>query len=260
MHETGTAERRPAANAAKGSEMDGSTSVVETVTILVSEPERLRDYFVRLGRSAVVAGPGTVTVELDVPGTAEVVDDQLYHWVAATEITASIQADPPARVPPAPVRSASSFFLDLDRPRLGDLLVRKGLIEQEQLERALAESRATGDLLGRVMIRRGFIFEDELARTLAAQLDLPYVNIRVAGFERGAAQLLPSGDGMRAAAIPVGVFGGRIRVAFADPSDESAKELVRGHVGEFSPAVAALSDIEFAWRTLDPSSADAHVA
>jgi hypothetical protein len=234
--------------------MDGSTSVVETVTILVSEPERLRDYFIRLGRRAAVAGPGTVTVELDVPGMTEVVDDQLYHWVAATEITASIQADLPAPAPPA-ARSASSFFLDLDRPRLGDLLVRKGLIEQEQLERALAESRGTGDLLGRVMIRRGFIFEDELARTLAAQLDLPYVNIRVAGFERGVAQLLPSGDGMRAAAIPVGIFGGRIRVAFADPSDESAKALVRGHVGEFSPAVAALSDIEFAWRTLDPSCA-----
>jgi hypothetical protein len=239
--------------------MDGSTSVVETVTILVSEPERLRDYFIRLGRRAAVAGPGTVTVELDVPGLTEVVDDQLYHWVAATEVTASIQADLPAPVPLAPAgRSASSFFLDLDRPRLGDLLVRKGLIEQEQLERALAESRGTGDLLGRVMIRRGFIFEDELARTLAAQLDLPYVNIRVAGFERGAAQLLPSGDGMRAAAIPVGVFGGQIRVAFADPSDESAKELVRRHVGEFNPAVAALSDIEFAWRTLDPSCA--HVA
>jgi len=241
--------------------MNGSTPVVETVTIVVSEPERLRDYFVRLGRRAAVSGPDTVTVELDEPGAAEAVGDQLGNWVAATEVTASFRTDLPAPVPIAPAaRSVSSIFLDLDRPRLGDLLVRKGLIAPEQLERALAESRATGDLLGRVMIRRGFIFEDELARALAAQLDLPYVNIRVAGFERGAAQLLPSGDGMRAAAIPVGVFGGRIRVAFADPTDESARELVRGHVGEFGPAVAALSDIELAWRELDPSCADAHVA
>jgi hypothetical protein len=110
------------------------------------------------------------------------------------------------------------------------------------------------------MIRRGFIFEDELARTLADQLDLPYINLRVAGFDRSVAQLLPSAEGLRIAAIPVGFLGGRVRVAFADPSDESAKELVRRHVGEFTLAVADLSDIELAWRTVDPACAAARVA
>jgi hypothetical protein len=144
-----------------------------------------------------------------------------------------------------------SYFLE--RPRLGDLLLKKGLITQEQLDAALAESRETGDLLGRVMIRRQFIFEDELARTLADQLDLPYVNLRVAGFDRAAAAMIPSGEGMRIAAVPIGILGGRVRVAFADPSDETAKTVARQFVGDFSLAVSELSEIELAWRSVDPT-------
>lgn len=250
--------------------MDGSTPVGEAVTILVSKPERLRDYFLRLGARATVVDAGSVLVALDRPNSGRMVSEYLRGWIALNGVVATIATDAPAPAPtpapepepapePAPAqRAAPAFFLE--RPRVGDLLLRKGLITSDQLEQALAESAAEGVLLGRVMIRRGFIFEDELARTIADQLELPYVNLRVAGFERSVAQLLPSADGMRIAAIPIGILGGRIRVAFADPSDESAKELVRRHVGRYSLAVADLSDIELAWRTVDPSCAPARVA
>lgn len=255
--------------------MDGSTPVGEAVTILVSEPDRLRDYFLRLGARATVVDAGSVLVALDRPNSGRTVSEYLRGWVALNRVVATIAPapapdpavapepapapEPPPAPEPAPApRAAPAFFLE--RPRVGDLLLRKGLITSDQLEQALAESAAEGVLLGRVMIRRGFIFEDELARTIADQLDLPYVNLRVAGFERALAQLLPSADGMRVAAIPIGILGGRIRVAFADPSDESAKELVRRHVGEYALAVADLSDIELAWRTVDPSCAPARVA
>jgi hypothetical protein len=110
------------------------------------------------------------------------------------------------------------------------------------------------------MIRRQFIFEDELARTVADQLDLPYVNLHVTGYDRSSAMLLPSHEGMRIAALPAGVFAGRIRVVFADPMDEGAKAIVRKHVGDFTLAVADLSAIEQAWRQIDPTCGIARVA
>jgi hypothetical protein len=251
--------------------MNGSAPVGETVVILVPEPERLRDYFLRLGAHAAILDRRSVRVALDRPNSGRTVAEYLRGWIALNGIDATIATDapapaqdpapveaPPPRAEPAPAARAEQFFLE--RPRVGDLLLRKGLITQEQLKAALAAAAAEGDLLGRVMIRRGFIFEDELARTLADQLDLPYINLRVAGFDRSVAQLLPSAEGLRIAAIPVGFLGGRVRVAFADPSDESAKELVRRHVGEFTLAVADLSDIELAWRTVDPACAAARVA
>jgi hypothetical protein len=232
--------------AAKGLSMAQAAPSPDAATILVSRPELLRDYFLRLGGTAALVDESTIRVELDDETT---IADHVGRWSALNGIDARIA--PAGEVAqPAPMPQPTYF---LERPRLGDLLLKRGLITQEQLEAALKESRETGDLLGRVMIRRQFIFEDELARTLADQLELPYVNLRVAGFDRGAAGMIPSGEGMRIAAVPIGILGGRVRVAFADPSDETAKAVARQFVGDFSLAVAELSEIELAWRSLDPT-------
>jgi hypothetical protein len=60
---------------------------------------------------------------------------------------------------------------------------------------------------------------------------------------------------MRFAAIPVCFHGDRIRVAFADPSDEHAKQAMTTHIASFDPAVAELSDIETALRTAHRATA-----
>lgn len=143
-----------------------------------------------------------------------------------------------------------AFFLE--RPRLGDLLIRKGLITQEQLTEALVESRASDELIGRVLIRLGYVFENELARTLAEQLSLPYVDLEALGIDRGVAQMVPSDEGRRAAAIPAAVVGGRIRVVFTDPTDETALAIVQRYIPQgFELAVGEFSAIESAWRHID---------
>jgi hypothetical protein len=123
------------------------------------------------------------------------------------------------------------------------------MITEEQLDDGLVESRVSGDLLGRILLRRQWIFEDELARSLAEQLNLPYVNLRNAGIDYSLARLLPVETGVRFAAIPIGVRGDLVRVAFADPCDEGARNAVSAHVREVEPVVAELTDIETAWRT-----------
>lgn len=137
------------------------------------------------------------------------------------------------------------------RPRLGDLLVAKGMITPDQLGQALVESRATGVLLGQVLIKNRWVFEDELARTLAEQLSLPYVNLSLVGVNEKVRKLLPPEVGRRYAAIPVRLLPTRIQVAFADPSDPDALDVVSQYVPGVEPAVAPFSDIELAWRALE---------
>ena len=145
---------------------------------------------------------------------------------------------------------SGSFFLE--RPRLGDHLTRKGLITSSQLVNALAESQSSDELLGRTLIRCGYVFEDELARTLAEQLNLPYVDVQVLGVDPGVARMLPIEEGRRAAAIPVAVVGGRVRVVFADPCDETSQSIVERYIPpEFEVAVGELSAIESAWRRIE---------
>ena len=53
--------------------------------------------------------------------------------------------------------------------RLGELVLQRGLLNDEQLEDALAEHLSTGKRLGEVLIDRGWLTHDQLAELLHQQ-------------------------------------------------------------------------------------------
>ena len=53
--------------------------------------------------------------------------------------------------------------------RIGDLLIREGLITKEQLDQALLEQKQNGTRVGYNLVKLGFIPELELTKTLAKQ-------------------------------------------------------------------------------------------
>lgn len=57
------------------------------------------------------------------------------------------------------------------RSPLGELLLKKGLVAEEDLEDALREHEETGARLGEVLVGRGLLSESALARALAEQLE-----------------------------------------------------------------------------------------
>lgn len=59
--------------------------------------------------------------------------------------------------------------------RLGEILVREGLIPKDKLQRTIAQARAAGMPLGRYMVKTRMVKEDLLTKTLAGMADLPYV-------------------------------------------------------------------------------------
>ena len=214
----------------------------EGLYIRVTEPVRLRDYFLRLGANAEIVSDTAGQVVVITREEDDDVEAYLASWSAINGIEAKVER--------TPAREPQVVRLHARRPRLGDLLLAKGMITDGQLEEGLAECSVSGDLLGRILLRRQWIFEDELARSLAEQLNLPYVNLRNAGIDYSLARMLPIETGVRFAAIPIGIRGNLVRVAFADPCDEGARDAVTAHVREVEPVVAELTDIETAWRTV----------
>jgi len=63
--------------------------------------------------------------------------------------------------------------------RLGDLLVYKGLISEEQLQNALAVQKASGfsKKLGEVLIEEGYVTGKELLKILSKQLGIEFIDI-----------------------------------------------------------------------------------
>ena len=63
--------------------------------------------------------------------------------------------------------------------RLGELLVRNGLITDDQLSKALGEQQSSGGRLGSSLVKLGFISEDELSAFLSKQYGVPSVNLNL---------------------------------------------------------------------------------
>ena len=208
----------------------------------------VRDYFLRLGIPATLIGP--MEIELDTTADEAELDEYLESWTSAHGLRLELrQAEAPA--PPAPRVNGSLFR----PPLLGEILKRRGLVDDEQLEAALARAHETGRLLGVVLIESGVLFEEDLARTLAAQLELPFISIPRLGLDRESVRLLPPSVGREMAAIPVRPKGDGVLVAFADPTNPAAVAAVRRYLPRLEIGIGELSHILAAWQTIERGAA-----
>ena len=57
--------------------------------------------------------------------------------------------------------------------KLGEILLREGLITQDQLKKALLEQKNTGMRLGYTLVKLGFVEETEISKMLARQYRMP---------------------------------------------------------------------------------------
>ena len=77
------------------------------------------------------------------------------------------------------------------RVRLGELLVRAGLITARQLDEALAEQRRVGKRLGSVLVELGLVSETQVTQILSQQLSVPWVSLHHIDFSRELLDLVP---------------------------------------------------------------------
>ena len=160
--------------------------------------------------------------------------------------------------PPAELVSGDKDSM-LDVP-LGTLVLREGLVAEEQLEDALVEHMRTGKRLGEVLLERGWLHERDLGRLLAGQKGLPFVDVTAADAEPPALRLLDEETARLQIALPLWLENeGQLLVAVADPSNEVVLENLRRALG-FDPqlVVAPLSElvcaIGVAYGALEPEA------
>ncbi len=103
--------------------------------------------------------------------------------------------------------------------RLGDLLVREGLITREQLEKALQEQRQNGTRVGYNLVKLGFIQETELTKMLARQYKMPAVDLSKFEVDPRIAKLIPGDLAIKHLVLPLKRDGRTLTVAMADPTN-----------------------------------------
>ena len=129
--------------------------------------------------------------------------------------------------------------------QLGQILLEQGLLNEEQLNRALDEHRNTPKSLGRVLIDLGYIKERDLVRSLAEQVGLEFVDLSDFRIDAGIATMIPEAICRRYRALAIGERDGKLLVAMSDPANVYALDDIRSITGrEVQPVVATATDVE----------------
>ncbi|MBI2797017.1 MAG: Flp pilus assembly complex ATPase component TadA [Gemmatimonadetes bacterium] len=103
--------------------------------------------------------------------------------------------------------------------RIGDLLIREGLITKEQLEKALQEQKQNGTRVGYNLVKLGFIKETELTKALARQYKMPAVDLAKFEVDPKIAKLIPADLATKHFVLPLKRDGRTLTVAMADPTN-----------------------------------------
>ncbi len=103
--------------------------------------------------------------------------------------------------------------------RLGDLLIREGLISKDQLDKALQEQRNNGQRLGYNLVKLGFIQETEITKMLARQYRMPAVDLSRFEVDPKIVKLIPGDVALKHLVLPLKREGRTLTVAMADPTN-----------------------------------------
>lgn len=133
------------------------------------------------------------------------------------------------------------------RERLGELLIRVGILSDDDLQLALDEQVRTGGKLGEVLVSSLILTEDQIAGALAEQKGLEHINLAGIEIDRSAAVMLPVRMEQRRAVIPIGFRDGQLVLAMADPLDVEAIDEAELRTGfKIQAVVASASQVHYA--------------
>jgi general secretion pathway protein E len=132
--------------------------------------------------------------------------------------------------------------------KLGEILIERGTISREDLERGLELQRERGDKIGRILVDLGFLAQRDLLSALSEQLDLPLASIPT---EDGAEMPVALDAGQLSNrflrerhVLPLRLNDHTLTLAMADPLDFETQSAVRLATGlRIEAELAAESEI-----------------
>jgi general secretion pathway protein E len=128
--------------------------------------------------------------------------------------------------------------------RLGEILIERKLISEEDLERALELQKERGDKIGKTLVDMGFVAMRDVLAALADQLGVPLVAIEGPPSVSTETEALSPRFLRQSRCLPVGRDDHTVTLAMADPLDVETIAAVRNCTGlKISTVLAAEQEI-----------------
>ena len=115
--------------------------------------------------------------------------------------------------------------------RLGEILIERRLLTQEDVDRALELQRERGDKIGKILVDMGFVAMRDVLSALSEQLQVPVLTID------GPPAMSPETESLspkflrQFRCLPVALHDHTVTLAMADPQDFETRSTVRSCTG-----------------------------
>ncbi len=132
--------------------------------------------------------------------------------------------------------------------KLGELLIKEGLINDAQLEKAISVQRQDGGRLGEVIVKLGLVKEDQMVSAVGKQLNIPYFTLGTGmlkpATDQGLDQLIAHDFAIKNSVLPLSRTLRSLTVAMADPLDIILTDNLKKVTGcEINRVIATKTDI-----------------
>ncbi|HIE36103.1 MAG TPA: hypothetical protein EYP89_02575 [Candidatus Omnitrophica bacterium] len=115
------------------------------------------------------------------------------------------------------------FQRKIEKP-LGQILIERGIITKEQLNKVLEIQKKEGGLIGEVIVKLGFAKEIDIAHCLSLQYGFPYLPLENYEISKEVINLLPKKVSSHYCLIPIDKIGNTLTVVMANPLNTQAIE------------------------------------
>lgn len=134
------------------------------------------------------------------------------------------------------------------RERVGEILIKEGLITEADLERAIEYQKKNGGKLGDVLIAMGLVTEKEIAAALGKQLGIPYVSLSSGGLkparDQNLEKLIPEEIARKYLVLPISRTYNSLTVAVVDPLDFITIDNIKKLTGcEINPVITTRAEL-----------------
>lgn len=131
--------------------------------------------------------------------------------------------------------------------KLGDLLVRAGVVTEEQLKIALEMQKEKKTKIGEILIEQGYVSSRQIVEVLEYQLGIPQVDLSKYSIDPEIPKMISEDFSRRNAVLPISKSGMMLTVAMADPLNIiliNDLEIITGYTIE--PRIAEEKEIKMA--------------
>ncbi len=139
----------------------------------------------------------------------------------------------------------------LERRLIGEILVERGVVSQDQLNRALEAQRRSGknEYVGEVLMRLGYVGEIEIVTALVLQCNLPYIAVSKHEVSPDVLCLIPADFARSSRLVPLDRIGNILSVVMMNPLDDNKRHQVEVMTGcTIATFITTRSEIDRAIR------------